>query len=284
MAARPRTLLASVAPVLVGSGLAAADGVLRWDALAAAMAAAVLLNIAANFANDASDAQRGIDTTDRIGPPRAVATGLLTARQVWRATAIVVLLAAALGAYLAWISSWVILVIGVASILAMLGYTGGPWPYGYRALGELFVFVFFGLVAVVGSRYVHDATAPIDAWLLGVPVGLLAAAILVANNVRDIDSDGATGKRTLAVVLGRNRTRVFYGALIGTAFLLIAILAAVDATPPGSLIALAAVPLARRPIRLVSTRVDGPSLLSALEANARLHAVVALLLTIGVQV
>jgi len=284
VAARPRTLLASVAPVLVGSGLAAADGVLRWDALAAAMAAAVLLNIAANFANDASDAQRGIDTTDRIGPPRAVATGLLTARQVWRATAIVVLLAAALGAYLAWISSWVILVIGVASILAMLGYTGGPWPYGYRALGELFVFVFFGLVAVVGSRYVHDATAPIDAWLLGVPVGLLAAAILVANNVRDIDSDGATGKRTLAVVLGRNRTRVFYGALIGTAFLLIAILAAVDATPPGSLIALAAVPLARRPIRLVSTRVDGPSLLSALEANARLHAVVALLLTIGVQV
>lgn len=284
MAARPRTLLASVAPVLVGSGLAAADGVLRWDALAAVMAAAVLLNIAANFANDASDAQRGIDTTDRIGPPRAVATGLLTARQVWRATAIVVLLAAALGAYLAWISSWVILVIGVASILAMLGYTGGPWPYGYRALGELFVFVFFGLVAVVGSRYVHDATAPIDAWLLGVPVGLLAAAILVANNVRDIDSDGATGKRTLAVVLGRTRTRVFYGALIGTAFLLIAILAAVDATPPGSLIALAAVPLARRPIRLVSTRVDGPSLLSALEANARLHAVFALLLTIGVQV
>jgi len=284
VAARPPTLLASVAPVLVGSGLAAADRVLRWDALVAATIAAVLLNVAANFANDVSDAERGVDNTDRIGPPRAVATGLLTARQVWRATTIVVLLAAGLGAYLAWISSWVIIVIGVASILAMLGYTGGPWPYGYRGLGELFVFLFFGLVAVVGSRYVHDATAPLDAWLLGIPVGLLAAAILVANNVRDIDSDGATGKRTLAVLLGRSRTRVLYGALIGTAFLLIAIFAAVGATRPWSLIALAAIPLARRPILIVSTSADGPALLGALEANARLHVIVAVLLAIGVQV
>ena len=283
VAARPPTLLAAVAPVLVGSGLAAADDVFRWDAFAAALTAAVLINLAANFANDASDAKRGTDLADRIGPPRAVATGLLTARQVWRGTAIAVALAAVIGAYLAWISSWVIIVIGVAAILAMLGYTGGPWPYGYRALGELFVFTFFGPVAVVGSRYVHDTTAPLDAWLLAVPVGFLVTAILVANNVRDIDTDRATGKRTLAVVLGRRATRVLFAALILSAFALVAVFAAVGATGVWTLIALLALPLAVQPIRLVSTKVDGPSLISALKANARLHAIVGLLLAVGVQ-
>ena len=283
VAARPPTLLAAVAPVLVGSGLAAADDVFRWDAFAAALTAAVLINLAANFANDASDAKRGTDLADRIGPPRAVATGLLTARQVWRGTAIAVALAAVIGAYLAWISSWVIIVIGVAAILAMLGYTGGPWPYGYRALGELFVFTFFGPVAVVGSRYVHDTTAPLDAWLLAVPVGFLVTAILVANNVRDIDTDRATGKRTLAVVLGREATRVLFAALILSAFVLVAVFAAVGATGVWTLIALLALPLAVQPIRLVSTKVDGPSLISALKANARLHAIVGLLLAVGVQ-
>ena len=154
VAARPPTLLAATAPVLVGAGLARADGVFRLDAFAATLAAAVLINIAANFANDASDAARGADTADRIGPPRAVATGMLTARQVWTGTAIVVAAAAALGVYLAWISSWIVIAIGAAAIVAMLGYTGGPWPYGYHGLGEVFVFVFFGLAAVVGSRYV----------------------------------------------------------------------------------------------------------------------------------
>ena len=157
VAARPSTLLAAVAPVLVGSGLAAAADVFRWDAFAAALAGAVLINLAANFANDASDAKRGADSDSRIGPPRAVATGLLTTRQVWTATALVVGIASGLGIYLASISSWAIIAVGAASILAMLGYTGGPMPYGYRALGEVFVFLFFGLAAVVGSRFVHDA-------------------------------------------------------------------------------------------------------------------------------
>ncbi|MEE9581792.1 MAG: 1,4-dihydroxy-2-naphthoate polyprenyltransferase [Acidimicrobiia bacterium] len=283
VAARPPTLLAAVAPVLVGSGLAAADDVFRWDAFAAVLVGAVLINLAANFANDASDAKRGTDTAERIGPPRAVATGLLTARQVWTGAAIVVGLAAVLGAYLAWISSWVIIVIGVASVLAMLGYTGGPWPYGYRALGELFVFTFFGPVAVVGSRYVHDTTAPLDAWLLAIPVGFLVTAILVTNNVRDIDTDRVVGKRTLAVVLGRTATRVLFAALIIGAFVLIAVFAAVGATQAGTLLALLALPFALQPIRIVSTKVDGPSLISALEANARLHVIVGLLLAIGVQ-
>ena len=284
VAARPATLLAAVAPVLVGSGLAADDGVFRWNAFITTLAAAVLINIAANFANDASDAKRGADTESRIGPPRAVATGLLTARQAWMGTAVVLGLATGLGIYLAWISSWVILAIGAASILSLLGYTGGPWPYGYRALGEPFVFVFFGLVAVVGSRYVHDTTAPLEAWLLAIPMGFLVTAILVANNVRDIESDRSSGKRTLAVVIGRKATRGLYVSLILAAFVLIALFAAIGAVNYGVLVALAALPLAWSPIRRVSLQVDGPSLIEALKASARLNAAVGALLAIGVQI
>ena len=283
VAARPSTLLAAVAPVLVGSGLAAAADVFRWDAFAAALAGAVLINLAANFANDASDAKRGADSDSRIGPPRAVATGLLTTRQVWTATAIVVGIASGLGIYLASISSWAIIAVGAASILAMLGYTGGPMPYGYRALGEVFVFLFFGLAAVVGSRFVHDATAPRDAWLLAIPVGFLATAILVANNVRDIETDERAGKRTLAVVLGRPATRILFGSLIMGAFGLTAVFAATGWTARGSLIALVALPLAYSPIRTVATSIDGPQLIGALRANARLHLIFGILLAVGVQ-
>ncbi|MBI5156383.1 MAG: 1,4-dihydroxy-2-naphthoate octaprenyltransferase, partial [Acidimicrobiia bacterium] len=203
VAARPPTLLAAVAPVLVGGGLAWGDGAFRLDAFAVTLITAVAINIAANFSNDASDARRGADGPHRIGPPRAVASGLLTARRVWAATAVVLALAAAGGLYLAWISDWRLLVVGAAAIVATLTYTGGPWPYGYRGLGEVFVFGFFGLFAVVGSRFVHDATITAEAWLLAVPVGFLVTAILVANNVRDIDTDRTAGKRTLAVRLGR---------------------------------------------------------------------------------
>lgn len=284
VAARPPTLLAAVAPVLVGSGLAAADDVFRVDAFLATLAAAVLINIAANFANDASDARRGADSPDRIGPPRAVATGLLTARQVWTGTAVVVAAAAALGIYLAWISSWVIIVIGAASLLAMAGYTGGPWPYGYRGLGEVFVFVFFGLVAVVGSRFVHDATTTTEAWLLAVPVGFLVTAILVANNVRDIETDRAAGKRTLAVRIGRRATRLLYAALVFGAFALAAGYAALGAVTPWVLLCLAALPLALPPVRTVATTTDGPPLVAALKATARLHVLVGLLIALGVTI
>lgn len=284
IAARPPTLLASTAPVLVGGGLARADGVFRLDAFAATLAAAVLINIAANFANDASDAARGADTAERIGPPRAVATGMLTARQVWAGTAMVVGAAAALGVYLAWISDWVVIAIGLAAIVAMLGYTGGPWPYGYHGLGEVFVFVFFGLAAVVGSRYVHDTTAPAEAWLLAVPVGFLVTAILVANNIRDIDTDRTAGKQTLAVVLGRSRTRVLYGGLVLGAFVAIAAFVAAGAVEAGALIALIALPMAGAPIRTVATTEAGPELIGALKATARLHLATGLLLAIGVQI
>lgn len=284
IAARPPTLLAAVAPVLVGGGLAHADGVFRWDAFVATLAAAVLINVAANFANDASDAVRGADSPARIGPPRAVAGGMLTSRQVWWGTAVVLVIAAALGVYLAWISTWLILAVGAASIVAMLGYTGGPWPYGYRGLGEIFVFVFFGLVAVVGSRYVHDATVTTEAWLLAIPVGLLATAILVANNVRDIDTDREAGKKTLAVRLGRPTARVLYAVLVLGPFAVIAAYVVLDLIGVWSLLALGAVPLAIAPVRTVSTRTDGPRLVSALKSTARLHALVGILLAVGVAV
>ncbi len=166
----------------------------------------------------------------------------------------------------------------------MLGYTGGPWPYGYHGLGEVFVFTFFGLAAVVGSRYVHDTTAPADAWLLAIPVGFLVTAILVANNVRDIDTDRAAGKRTLAVILGRTRTRVLYGSLVIGAFVVVAGVVAVGAAGAGTLIGVIALPMAGAPIRTVATTEAGPELIGALKATARLHLVMGILLAVGVQI
>ncbi len=242
-----------------------------------------MINVAANFANDASDARRGADSPARIGPQRAVASGLLTYRQMWAGTTVTILAAAALGVYLAWVAGWVIVAVGTASILALLTYTGGPWPYGYRALGELFVFIFFGLAAVVGSRYVHDSTAPAEAWLLAIPVGFLVTAILVANNVRDIDTDADSGKRTLAVILGRARTRILYGTLIGGAFVAVTAFALAGLIQMGALLALAALPLAWPPVRRVATSTDGPTLVRALRENALLHVAVGVLLAVGVQ-
>jgi 1,4-dihydroxy-2-naphthoate octaprenyltransferase len=282
VAARPPTLLASVSPVLVGSGLAAGQGAFRWDAFLVLLVTAVLLNVAVNFANDASDAARGADTEHRIGPPRAVAGGLLTARQVWTGTALVLALACAGGIYLAVISGPLILWIGAAAIVALLAYTGGPWPYGYHGLGEVFVFVFFGLAAVVGSRYAHDATVPPEAWLLAAPVGFLVTAILVANNIRDLETDRAAGKRTLAVILGRRGTRNLYAILVFGAFGLIGALAGAGLVPRWALISLAALPLAIDPVRVVATERAGPRLITALKATARLHLVVGVLLGVGV--
>lgn len=281
MAARPPTLWAAVTPVLVGAGLARGDGVLRWDALVAALPTAVLINIAVNFANDASDARRGADGAERIGPARTVASGLIDERTMWRGVAVVLALAVGGGIYLTVIAGWVVAAIGTASIVAALGYTGGPAPYGYRGLGEVFVFVFFGLAATVGSRYIHDQTAPLDAWLLAVPVGMLVTAILVANNVRDIDTDRASGKRTLAVLLGRHRTRHLYAGLVYGAFGVLAACGAGGWVPRGALLGLAAAPAAVPIVRTVSRESSGPALITALKGNARLHAATGALMAIG---
>ncbi len=280
-AARPATLWAALAPVLVAAGLASGDGVFRWDAFIAAALGSVAIQVATNFANDASDAKRGADTEDRIGPTRMVATGVITERQMWTATGLTFGVAALAGVWLITIAGWIIAIIGVASILAGLGYVGGPRPYGYRGLGEIFVFVFFGVVATVGSRFVHDQTFPLDAWLLAIPMGFLVTAILVANNIRDIETDRAVGKRTLAVILGRPRTKQLYAGLIYGTFAAITIFGTLRLTPLATLIAVFWLPWGVGLVRTIYSETSGVALIGALKGTARLQLLVAFSLALG---
>lgn len=282
IAARVHTLPAAVVPVAVGSALAEFDDVFRFDALAYALIAALAIQVAANFANDASDAAKGADTADRLGPPRMVALGRISSRQMWAGVTLALLVAAGAGLALAAIAGPIILVIGVVSVAAMLGYVGGPIPYGYRGLGEVFVFVFFGVVATVGSRFVHDMTAPRAAWLLSIPIGMLVTAILVANNYRDLDTDRAAGKRTLAVILGPARTRTLFATLVYGAFPLIALFAMVGWTPMLTVFAFLLISFATGPVRIVYRKTDGPALVRALKMTARLHLSTGLVLAVAV--
>jgi 1,4-dihydroxy-2-naphthoate octaprenyltransferase len=270
-AARIHTLPAAIVPVLVGSALAYGEEVFRLDAFLWALIGALAIQVAANFANDASDARRGADTEDRLGPPRMVALGVITSRQMWVATWVAIAIAAVAGVFLTVIAGWIVLVIGISSVIAMLGYVGGPAPYGYRGFGEVFVFVFFGLVATVGSRYVHNETAPLDAWMLAIPIGMLVTAILVANNYRDIETDAEVGKRTLAVVMGRDRTRLFFAILVYGAFVAIVAFGTGGWTPISTLFSGFLLPLAVVPVRIINTKTDGLALIRALKATARLH-------------
>ena len=281
LAARPATLPAAAAPVLVGSALAARDDAFRWVTFAVILFAALAIQIGVNFANDLADAQRGTDTEHRIGPARAVATGLLSPTQMKRGIAVAFGLAALGGLYLIYLGGWVILAIGVVSIVAALGYTNGPIPYGYYGLGEVFVFVFFGLAATVGTRFVYDRSAPADAWVAGVVMGSLAAAILVANNVRDVDTDRAAGKRTLAVILGRQGGRWLYAFTIVTAFAVLIAGVVSRVLPTGMLLALAAVVVALPLIRTIFSETAGPPLISVLKGTARLQFLVAALMAVG---
>ena len=280
LAARPRTLPAAVAPVLVGTSLALTDDVFRPLAFVAALVGSVFIQIGTNLSNDYSDARRGADTEDRLGPVRVTAGGLMPPRRVLVGTYVAFGVAVAAGLYLAAVAGWQLLVVGAASILAGVLYTGGPRPYGYEGLGELFVFTFFGLVAVAGSYFVQTEELRWEAVALGVPVGLLAAAILVVNNVRDIDTDRRAGKRTLAVKLGRRRARSLFAGMIVASFACCPGLA--PALSAWVLLPLAALPLAPPLIRTVATRTDGPALNGALAGTGRLLAVFSLLLAGGV--
>jgi 1,4-dihydroxy-2-naphthoate octaprenyltransferase len=265
MAARPRTLPAAIAPVLVGTSLAITDGVFHPLAFVAALLGAIFIQVGTNLSNDYSDARRGADTEDRLGPVRVTAGGLVPPRQVLVATYVSFGLAVLCGIYLIAVAGPLLLAVGAASILAGVLYTGGPRPYGYEGLGELFVFLFFGIVAVSGSYFVQVKELHWQAFALAVPVGLLAAAILVVNNVRDLETDRRAGKRTLAVRLGRDRTRTLYAAMIAGAF--------VTAQIPWL-----ALPL----VKTVSTRTDGPSLNAALARTGMLQLVFCILLAAGV--
>ncbi len=269
-----------MAPVTVGTGLAVGDGAFRPDAFLMTLIVGVAIQVAANFANDASDAARAADTPDRLGPRRMVSEGIISSRCMWTATWAVVTVALAAGLYLVLIAGWVLVWVGVLSVLAMLTYVGGPWPYGYRGLGEVFVFVFFGLVATVGTRFVHDASAPIDAWALAVPMGTLASAILVANNLRDLETDARVGKRTLAVMMGEARSRVFYSVLVWGSFAAVGAAAAVGFTPVATLATLGLAPFAIRPVRVVLGAARGADLTRVLKSTSRLQMAAALVLAV----
>jgi 1,4-dihydroxy-2-naphthoate polyprenyltransferase len=282
MAARPRTLPAAISPVLVGTAAAVdvADR-LRVGAFVAALLGSVFIQIGTNLVNDYSDARRGADTADRLGPVRVTSSGLVAPRRVLVATWVAFGVAIAAGIYLATVAGVVILIVGAASILAGVLYTGGPRPYGYEGLGELFVFLFFGLVAVNGSYYVQ--LEHLD-WLpfgLSLSVGFLATAILVVNNVRDLETDRRAGKRTLAVRIGRQRTRGLYALLVAGAFLALPIVLLATDGPAWALLALGAAPLVRRPLAAVMTRTDGPSLNGALAGTGALLAAFSVLLSAG---
>lgn len=275
--ARPRTLPAAVAPVLVGSGAAAAlDGFRPGPALLA-LVVALALQVAVNYANDYSDGRRGADA-DRVGPMRLVGSGAAAPRQVLLAALLSFAVAGIAGLALAALSSWWLLAVGAVCIAAAWTYTGGPLPYGYRALGEVFVFVFFGLVAVVGTTYVQTWTVAGLAVAAAVPVGLLIVDILVVNNLRDVPGDAAVGKRTLAVLMGDRRTRVAFVAVLAMAF---AVVVAIGVVRPWALIALLALPLAVPPARIVAGGGRGPALIAALAGTGLLTLVTGVLFGAG---
>jgi 1,4-dihydroxy-2-naphthoate octaprenyltransferase len=275
--ARPRTLPAALAPVLVGTGAAAALDGFDLTAALLALLVALALQVAVNYANDYSDGRRGTDA-DRVGPMRLVGSGAASPRQVLVAACLAFAVAAVAGLLLAALSSWWLVLVGAVCITAAWTYTGGPIPYGYRALGEVFVFVFFGPVAVVGTTYVQTGTVEGLAFAVSVPIGLLIVAILVVNNLRDLDGDAVVGKRTLAVLLGDRATRLLFAGLFVVAF---AVVLAVGIARPWALIALLAVPLAVPPARTVLRGGRGPALIGALQGTGLLTLATGVLLGAG---
>ncbi len=281
MAARPRTLPAAVAPVLVGTALAGFENVFHPLRFIAALLGAVFIQVGTNLSNDYSDARRGADAEDRLGPVRVTAGGLAPPKQVLVATYVSFGLAVLFGAYLVAVAGWQLLLVGAASILAGIAYTGGPRPYGYEGLGEVFVFLFFGVVAVAGSYFVQVTHLEWEAFALSVPVGLLAAGILVVNNIRDIDSDRRAGKRTLAVRLGRQRTRVLYAVIVYLAFLLAPVTWIFGPLQAWVLLPWLTIVLAAGVVRTVRNHTDGQSLNQALAQTGMLQLAFCMLLSAG---
>lgn len=276
LAARLPTLPAAVTPVLVGSAVAVAQGHFQPAVFAAALATSLLLQIGANLANDYFDYGKGADTAARLGPVRVTQSGLIPPAAVHRATVATFGLAVLTGLYLVAVGGWPILLAGLLAIAAAVLYTGGPWPFGYHGLGELFVFVFFGLVAVIGTAHLHTGAIGSLALAAAVPVGLLATAILVVNNLRDLDTDRAAGKHTLAVRLGRQGTRFEYLLLLTGAYAVPPGLWLAGAVSPWVWLPWLTLPLAVPLARLVASQ-EGRALNAALKGTARLHLLFGLL-------
>jgi 1,4-dihydroxy-2-naphthoate octaprenyltransferase len=284
--ARPRTLPAAVVPVLVGTACAVGErpgGIVWWRA-AAALVVALAIQVATNYANDYSDGKRGTDDpSKRVGPVRLVGHGLASPAAVKRAAMASFALAGIAGLALAIAVGPELIVVGAASFAAGWFYTGGPRPYGYAGLGEVFVFVFFGLVATVFTTYVQ--TEQITGLAVGaaIPVGLLATALLVVNNLRDIPGDTQSGKRTLAVRIGDQRTRVLYTLLLVVAVVCVPLVGGLGGRPAAAL-ALAAIPLAQRPVTHVLGGAKGPALIPVLAGTARVQLVFGVLFALGLAI
>ncbi len=281
LAIRPATLPAALSGVVVGLGAALALSTpFRLDTAIGCFLVAILLQVAANLANDLSDFRKGADTPDRTGPIRVAAAGLVSERQLEIAIAIVIVLAGVVGLWLTTVGGPVLLALGVLAVIAALAYTGGPWPYGYRGLGEIFVFVFFGLVAVGGTAYLQAGRFESLFVAAAIPVGALTTAILVVNNLRDIPTDAASGKRTLAVILGARATKIEYLGLLLVAFIVpVAITAA--AAQPVVLLPLLAAPLAVPLARTVLSDGEPRRLNPVLKGTARLALAQSVLFALG---
>ena len=280
LAVRPKTLPAAVSPVLVGTALAWSDGLFAFAPAAAAAVGALLLQILSNFANDYFDFAKGADTSERLGPTRVMAAGLLSARAMRVGMAVVAGLAVFDGIYLIVVGGWPVLAIGIASLSAALLYTGGPFPFGYHGLGDLFVFIFFGLVAVAGTYFVQAGTLSAEVLMAAVPVGALITAILVVNNLRDIETDAKAGKRTLAVLIGARKTRLQYVILLTLAYVAPFVLWLGFGGGPAVLLPLLSLPVAAMRIRSVH-RATGTALNPVLAETARLALAFSLLLSLG---
>lgn len=281
LASRPKTLPAAVGPVLVGVGLAVADGVFAWLPALAALLGALLLQIGSNLANDYFDYFKGADTEDRLGPVRVTSAGLLSPAQVRAGMVAVFGLAALVGLYLVYVGGWPILALGATAILAAITYTGGPLPYGYYGLGELFTFLFFGVAAVCGTYWVQAQALTWRAVAASVPIGALVAAILVVNNYRDIETDRRAGKRTLAVLLGRRGTRIEFAALLAVAYLTPVLMLLAERRSGWVLLPLVTLPLAVRTAQALAGATDGPTLNKTLAATARLSMLFGVLFALG---
>ena len=298
MAARPHTLPAAAAPVIVGTGLAIHEGVLAVGPAVMAFVGAALIQIGTNFANDYYDAIKGADTEDSEGYTRVTQSGLIPPERVKLATIVTFALAILVGTYLVYVGGVPILVVGLVSVLCGWAYTGGPYPLGYHGLGDLFVFVFFGVVAVVGTFYVQAAatlaeplattipegTVTREAFLASLPVAGISTAIIVVNNVRDRETDAEAGKRTLAVRLGYRWSRIEYTALLGLAYVVPPWFWLVEGVGWGVLLPLVTLPYAAVITRTVWTGTDSETLNPALEGTGKLLAVYAILFAVGVVV
>ncbi len=258
LAIRLRTLPAAAAGVVTGSALAWHDGSFRLDAALACLCTALLLQIGSNLANDVFDFERGTDTPDRLGPVRVTQAGLLTPSQVKFGMYLVFALAALLGLYLAWLGGLPILIVGLAAILSAIAYTGGPFPLGYYGLGDLFVFIFFGLASVAGTYYVQAKSVSTAAWWMAIPPGLIITAILVVNNLRDLENDRKAGKHTLAVILGEQASKIQYLICMTVAYLVIPVAALLGIISWLSLLTWLSLPLAIKTVRIVFTQKGRP--------------------------